>query len=333
MRRGEPPARWPWGRLAVVLILAACAPAPVANQPPVGAAHTELRELITDVTAATAFRYGASDDLGRPMGPLKIIWIPEVERFAAVYFFWNDEDRAFHVELGSSADLLDWTWEVELADQASQPTIAAASDGGYVVAWEQEPDPIRNVVEYFATWDDLRAGLPTRHFDVPITMPACGEGTPSIEAASSLRVDLSFHYHGDCERDRQAEGTTDWTTWRATPRPELDRALIELGVRGHIGDRDRITFRGTELTLIEGQLVLDDWSSWRTFLYDAESRSAELLRFRTHAGSLSVGNPSVSQIEIDGSPAILVTLYVFTEGSSGEEEGSLIFYRTLQDPK
>jgi hypothetical protein len=322
-----------WGPLGAAFVLAACAPAPAAGQIPVEAAHTELRELITDVTAATAYRYGSSDDLGRPMGPVKIIWIPEAERFAAVYFVWTDEDRAFHVELGTSADLLDWTWQVELASQASQPTIAAASDGGYVVAWEQEPDPIHNVVEFFATWDDLRAGLATRHFDVPITIQACGEGTPSIGAASSLRVDLSFHYHADCERDRQAEGTTDWTTWRATAQPNLDRALIELGVRGHIGDRDRITFRGHALTLVEGQLVLDDWSSWRTFLYDAESGSAEQLRFRTHAGSLSVGNPSISRIEIDGSQAILVTLFVFSEGSKGAEEGSLIFYRTLQNPE
>src|SRR5205823_7165676 len=227
------------------------------------AARAELRGLITDVTAATSYRYRAKDDQGREMGPLEVVWIPEASTFAGVYFTWSDSDEKFHLQLATSANLMDWTWRVELASQASQPSIEAASDGGYVVAWEQEPDPIHIVIESFASWKDLRAGVAKRRFDVPVTMPACGEGTPSIETASSQRVDLTFHYHADCERDLQARGSTDWTTWRATMRKDVDNALIDLGVVSHIGDRDSITFRGHDLTLLEGQRVIDDWSSWR----------------------------------------------------------------------
>ncbi len=179
---------------------------------------------------------------------MDVSWVPEAGRFAAVYFSWDDVDQTFHTHVATSTNLLDWTWEVELADQASQPSIAATSDGGYVVAWEQEPDPIHIVIASFDTWDDLRAGSIARRFDVPVTMPACGEGTPSIDAASRERVDLSFHYHGDCERDRQASGWTDWTTWQAVARPERDQALIDRGIEGHIGDRDTIAFRGHELS-------------------------------------------------------------------------------------
>jgi hypothetical protein len=316
---------------AALVLAAACAPAPAAAPVSIEAARAELRELITDVTKATAYRYKLTDDQGRSMGPTDITWIPEAERFAAVYFTWDDGDQAFHVHLATSDNLMDWTWEVELAYQASQPTIAAASGGGYVVAWEQEPDPIHMVIVSFATWDDLRAGAVERRFDVPVTMPACGEGTPSIDAASSERVNLSFHYHGDCERDRQAAGWTDWTTWQAVARPERDQALIDRGVAGHIGDRDTISFRGHDLMLIEGELVPGDWSSWRTFLYDAETGSAEELRFRTHAGSAAFSNPTIDPIEIGGREAILVTLYLFTEGAQGEEDEELLFYRTLPD--
>ncbi len=294
-------------------------------------ARAELSDLIADVTAATAYRYGLTDDQGRTMDTAKVIWIPEVRRFAAVYHSSIDGSETLHVELATSTDLMEWTWQVELAEMAAMPTIAAASDGGYVVAWEQGVDPIHTVVASFATWDDLSTGKVSRRFDVPVTMPACGEGTPSIDAASSTRVDLGFHYHGDCERDREASGTTDWTTWHAVARPERDQALVDLGVAGHIGDRDSISFRGYDLMLIEGQLILDDWSSWRTFLYDDETRSAELLRFQTHAGSTSLGNPTISFIEIGGRKAVLVTLYVFTEGSHGEEGGQLLLYRTLPD--
>ena len=165
--------------------------------------------------ASTAHRYRVLDNLGRWLGPTKVIWVPEAEAFAASYFTTSDADGRNHVQVATSTDLMNWTWRVELADQAAMPAIASSLDGGYVVAWEQEPDPIHMVIAYFPTWDDVLANSPTKRFEVPITMPACGEGTPSIEAASSERVDIGFHYHGDCERDRQAQGSTDWTTWQS----------------------------------------------------------------------------------------------------------------------
>ena len=315
--------------LGATAALAACAPAPEATPISVEAARTELLGLITDVTQATAYRYKLEDDQGRRMGPMDVLWIPEADTFAAVYFSWDDVDQAFHSHVATSTDLLNWNWEVELAHQASQPSIAAMSDGGYVVAWEQEPDPIHMVIASFASWDDLRAGAIERKFDVPITMPACGEGTPSIDAASRERVDLSFHYHADCERDRQASGWTDWTTWEAVARPERDQALIDRGVAGHIGDRDTISFRGYDLMLLEGERIPGDWSSWRTFIYDDETRGADEISFRTHAGSQAFSNASISEVRVDGQDAILVTLYLFTEGSRGGEDEELLFYRTL----
>ena len=56
--------------------------------------------------------------------------------------------------------------------------------------------------------------------------------------------DLGFHYHGDCERDREASGTTDATTWHAVALPERNATLIDIGVAGYVGDRDTISFRG-----------------------------------------------------------------------------------------
>jgi hypothetical protein len=314
-----------------MLLLASCAPGSTPSPGSIEAARAGLRDLITDVTAATAYRCQLADDRGRSMGPTAIIWVPEAGRFAAVYFTLDDGDQAFHVQLATSADLMEWTWVVELADLASQPTIAAASDGGYVVAWEQEPDPIHIVIASFATWDDLRAGNVGRRFDVPVTMPACGEGTPSIDAASGTRVDLGFHYHADCERDREASGSTDWTTWQAVARPERDKALIDLGVAGHIGDRDTIAFGGHTLMFIDGQLVLDDFGSWRTFLYDDETRSAELLNFRTHKGSKAFSSLTVGQVTIGGQEAILVTMFLMGDGTPSPEDGTLVYYRTLPD--
>jgi hypothetical protein len=294
----------------------------------VDSARTELVDLIVDVEASTAHRYRVTDNLGRWLGPTKIVWIPEASTFAASYFTTSDDGHD-RVQVATSTDLMNWTWRVELADQAAMPAIASSTDGGYVLAWEQEPDPIHMVIAYFSTWEDVLAGSETKRFEIPITMPACGEGTPSIEAASSERVDLGFHYHGDCERDRQAGGSSNWTSWQSTPRPALDEALASLGVDGHLGDRDTVSYHGHDLMLIEGQRVLDDWSSWRTFIYDAETNVAEQIDFRTHAGSVSLANPSITEVEINGRAAMVVTLYIFTEGARGNEDGELIYYRYL----
>ena len=306
-------------------------PSPQASPVPIQAARAELRELITDITAATAYHYRISDDQGRWMDTVKVIWVPQANRFAAVYHTWDEPAGPFRVRLATSTDLMHWTSEVALGSQASQPTIAAASDGGYVVAWEQEPDPIHIVIESFATWDDLLAAKPSRHLDVPVTTQACGEGTPSITAASSTRVDLGFHYHAACQSDREAQGSTDWTAWTATPRPDIDVALMAQGVQGHIGDRDTISFRGHDLMLIEGQMTMDDPSSWRTCLYDDETRTAEVLDFRSHVGSRAFMNPTIEQVPINGHDALLLTLYLPSEGARGAEHGPLLYYRTLPD--
>ena len=156
------------------------------------------------------------------------------------------------------------------------------------------------------------------------------KGTPSIDTASRARVELSFHYHGDCERatDRRRAGQTG-PRGRRCARPERDQALIDRGIEGHIGDEDTITFRGHEQMLLEGERVPGDYSSWRMFLYDDVTRLADEVSFKTHAGSKAFSNASISQVRIDGQDAILVTLYLFTEGSRGGEDEELIFYRTL----
>jgi hypothetical protein len=318
--------------LAVLTItLVGCGSPSAFASPTAAEARAELRRLVEDVTTATASRYGLTDDRGNVMDGAKVIAIPEAGAFGAVYHTWSASDAAFHVHLATSTDLIQWTWRREFGREASQPTIAAASDGGYVLAWEQQPDPIHLVIAYYASWDDLVAARSARRIDPPVSTPACGEGTPSIESATRGRVEVAFHYHADCTRDREAGGSTDWTTWQASTRPALDQALLDIGVMGSHGDRDRITFRGHDFTLIEGQLVQDDWKTFRVSLYDDASGRAELLDPRTHAGSTAFANPTIGQVEIDGHQAIVVTLFIPQEGARGHESGELIYYRTIPD--
>jgi len=65
------------------------------------------------------------------------------------------------------------------------------------------------------------------------------------------------------------------------------------------------------------------------FLYDYQTQTTDLLNIPTDAGSISFGNPTIEQVEIGGHRALVMTLFVFLDGSVANENGSLVYYRTL----
>jgi hypothetical protein len=222
--------------IALLATAAGCAvaptPAPAPSIAPSMRPAAELRGLIEDVTAATAYRYNARDNAGHTLDTAKIIWVPEADAFAAVYHSASNSDAALHVHLATSKDLMTWEWRAELAPEASQPTIKAASDGGYVVAWDPttvEDSYTAPVFDYYATWKDLLAVRPTKTFPVQLSLSTCGEGTTNLYSASSKLLDVGFHLYANCEVDREGRGTTDWTTWTATRNQRLDDAILEFG--------------------------------------------------------------------------------------------------------
>jgi len=228
--------------------------------------------------------------------------------------------------------LFTWDEQQDYSVGGSQPSLARTPSGRYVLAWEQEPDPIHLALIEFATWTDLvTGGGAPRFMDLPVTMPGCGEGTPDNTRATDDRVELTFHQHAECERDLQASGSTDWTEWRADPDPDLDASLGAAGVTGHIGDRTSFAYRGRRFVIIEGETVPGDWASWRLHLYDPAAGTVEPLDIRTDGGSRAFSNPSVEVVTIDGQQSLLVTMYLFTEGAAPGEDGTLLYYRTIPD--
>ena len=93
-----------------------------------GGPRPDLLALIEDVGAATASRYGATDDRGNELDTLKIISSPDDEEFVGVYHSYR-VGGGFSVHLATSTDLMTWTWRATLARQASMPTIAPTSEG------------------------------------------------------------------------------------------------------------------------------------------------------------------------------------------------------------
>lgn len=293
-------------------------------------ARAALKALIENVTAANGKKYNAKDNVGHSMDCAKIIANPEGGFIAVYHTYVNGEAK---VNLASSTDLLNWTWIRELAGSntgsASQPTIKVASDGGFVMAWEQEPSNHLKFV-YFKNWTDLRNGAVNKSYEAARTLSSCAEGTPNLYAASSTRLDVGFHYYRNCDVDRQARGTlTNFNSWTASAQSNFDNALLYWGVAGNIGDRDGyLNYQGYNFGLIEGQFKKGDFGSWRTFIYDYSTGNAEQLNIHTNGGSTAFANPTFTALTFNGQNVIVVTLFVPSEGAASGEAGELIYYRT-----
>ena len=347
--------RLPIGRviLATAMLAAGCVRA--TTGPSIDDTRAELLGYVEDITAADGYRYDAVDDRGHGLGASKIIPLEAQGLYAIVYFWWDETYDGWTVSLATSTDLLNWSWRVDLGEYASQPYIAPASDGGYVVAWEQEPptqDQSHVRLLYYSSWNDLLAAAPSKMFDAERQLSPCAEGTPNIYAASSARVDFGFHYYADCETDREARGTSDWVSWEATTEVLLDRGVLFQGYRGSIGDRDTIVFRGYPFTFLEAQFVQNDWRTFRVLLYDEGIGASDPLSRRypdvplggpypemaptppsthvflhTHRGSFAFTNFSVTEVTYQGRPTIVVTVFIPQEGAAPGEVGGLIYYR------
>jgi hypothetical protein len=155
-----------------------------------------------------------------------------------------------------------WDHRVVIDQPATQPTIAAAGDGGLLIAAEFNGGHGGQLrIRYWPTLDELLAGRPTREFLAPRTLSAGNEGTPSIRQlrldadVDASRIELGLHYHRDCQVDRQPCGTlTGFRAWTTATDPELDvaveRAAAAPGeqIGGNIGDRDHLRYRAGTMT-------------------------------------------------------------------------------------
>ncbi|MET8678703.1 hypothetical protein ABZW18_14270 [Streptomyces sp. NPDC004647] len=323
------------GLLAVLLVLtgaglAVLRPADAALRPS-DADRGALRGLVEEVTAARGHRYGAVDGTGRRMDAAKIVQAAD-GRYLAVYHSRLGDGR-FHAAVATSQDLLHWHRRHDFGPGSSQPTLAQGPDGGFVLAWEQDPYN-HFAVRHYPGAAALLAGRADRSHDAPRTLSSCSEGTPAISEIRGPRaavVELTGHYRADCGTDRELRATlSGFTTWQTRPDRRLDTALLAHGTGGNIGDRDLLHYRGSALLLIEGQRREGDFGSWGTYVYDPAAGGADRARIRTHAGSTAFANPSATLLTApDGRPSLLVSVFIPREGAAPGETGQLLYYVTL----
>ncbi|MFI7343290.1 hypothetical protein ACIBUY_35740 [Streptomyces sp. NPDC050085] len=302
-----------------------------ADADPASTATARFAALAASVTEADGHRYGVTDDTGRTMDAAQIVQSAEGGHgtYLAVYHTMLPDGR-FHAAVATSADLVHWQRRHDFGPGSSQPALAADGRGGYVLAYEKDPDN-HIAVRGYAGLRALLAGRAARSFDAPRTLSRCAEGTPAITAVHGDTVELTGHYRADCDTDRQLTATLrDFTTWHATPDHRLDRAIEAYGNTGNIGDRAPLRLAGRPLVLIEGQRLREDFSSWSTYAYDPASGRADRVALRTRGGSTSFANPSATVLtDPGGHRALLVSLFIPAEGAARGEAGQLVYWREL----
>ena len=310
----------------LVLLLLICS---ISNSQTLSdSSRAKLHGFLDSVQTADVYQYDTKDNLDQSMDCAKIIANPNGGFIAVYHHYSSSQPQVF---LATSSDFLTWNIEVVLASNASQPAIAESVDGGYVVAWEQEPSNHLKVA-YYSDLANLFTSNAAATYDIDRTLSDCAEGTPNIYYASNAEINIGFHYFQNCTVDRQARGIlSNFNSWNCETLSNFDNSLLYWGVAGNIGDRDAFVYDGYDFGVIEGQYINGDFGSWRSFIFDYQTNNAEPLDIVTHNGSTAFANPTVSMMEIDERLAIVTTLFLPSEGAANGEAGELMYYRFLED--
>ena len=267
--------------------------------------NLSIQTVLGDVVGSTGHRYGLTDSAGNRMDTVKIIPSP-AGGYLGVYHTGNS------VHLATSTDLLTWVFRRTLDPQASQPTIRALPTGGFLTAVEYNNQAGSDGLlrfRHYANLSALLAGTANRERTIPRSLSPCNEGTPNIYSVSLTPdidhsiIDVGFHYHRNCDVDRQARGRlTNFTSWAAAADTGSDDRLTAAAaaqgrvVNGNIGDRDTEMFDNTRYTVHELQYVKGDFGSWRLYLHNWQTGTATYVPVTTHGGSNAFANPTVTVI-------------------------------------
>lgn len=299
------------------------------------AADTErLIGALTDVEHSLAHRYQAKDDKGRSLDCLNPCQ-GQSGNLLGVYHYMDE--GVFRLALGESDDGLHWRRVRLLDSRASQGQLYPLADGQFLLASEKDaPNSCWIRLTEYADLTALRSGEPSRSIDLERSLAPTAEGTPMVDRIGREEgrdvIDLRMHYYRQAQVDRLARGQlVDFEQWTATPDDALNQQFSKLDAHGNFGSRDLLQWSGGEHSLQEIQLRPRDWAAWRVWLCERDGQPIRRLDFRTHGGSRSFANPHAERVKFDGQePAILVTLFLPSEGAAPGEAGELLYL--VRDP-
>jgi len=322
---------------------------------------TNVANYFSDVSSATASRFGTVDNLGNQFGCASIIEMSgQSYKYAAVYH--SDVSGYFSVHLGVSNDLINWTYVRTLLSNASMPRIVQVSGSSWLLIIHEQwggssGSPwCRIGHELFYDFNDLLAGTIRSSWVAPQFSSYNHDGTPSVYNASLALsggwyvVNGQYGFHsleGGGFRDINSVTTTTdlfspagTASTSASSATAYNSVLNAAGSIGSIGDRDTLQTTTARYNLQEGNLSAPDvWADWRVWLYTfgdtlsypTGTGTAAQLSLTTPGGSTSFGNPRINVVNSpSGSGTSLVVTYtIFSQGAAPGEAGTVVYYYDL----
>lgn len=301
-----------------------------------GDATEELIKQLESVSSANIRGYQLKSNQGRGMDCLKVFQ-PEGAGFRGQYFgvYHHLHEGVFSIHLAKSDNLLNWQDITSLDEHASQATIFPCKEGRFLLACEKDaPNSCWIRLRDYENLAHLLGGAHSREVDLPRSIAPTAEGTPSFESVKigkkgidQSEIQLRFHYFKKVRVDQLAAGTlTDFKHWQATPSEAINKAFIEKGWNGNLGDRDSFMWGDKHFYLQETQKKRGDWSSWRINLCDERGMPIQTLDFKTDSHSKAFANPNATWVfDSTGQKKLIITSFLPSEGNSAKEAGTLLY--------
>lgn len=290
----------------------------------------------------------------------------QAHKYAAVYHtpYTVSGETRYKVNLAVSDDLITWTYVGLVADNADMPKISLATGSSWVVVtYEQwqgsgypSSQPSRVAFKLFYDFSNLMSLTAGSTYVMPGYVSNLN-GTPSFYELHlaqyngwySVDGQYGFHYW-DGTRDVNAVTTilkmfdpTGAASAYPSTATAYNNLFISNGVTGNIGDRDTLITTSNRYNIQEGNIgqPAGSFDKWRLFLY----KFSESTNYPDGSGTVtaltpqtanstpqhptvSFGNPRINVVDRpDGSgKAIVISYFIFGEGTTADEPGSLLYY-------
>src|SRR5271163_2332148 len=279
------------------------------------------------------------------LAPLKVVPTNDPEHPYLGVFHDQINATRFATYLGYSTNLRTWHTLGRIHSPASQPDIRILADDSVLYAEEYNPSGRPNVrIQYYgnAGSTGLQALManpavaPTAAMTMPGTPLAKADGTPEFGrirysgAIASSNAEITHHYYYRGQRDLEALGTlTNFNNWSSSADTVINDLVTNAGGDGKIGDREIFEVGSQVYEVVEAQVhpaSADDYGSWRLFLINRTTSAIQQLNPALAGGAQSLGNPTVSFVNLpDGAPALVFTCFVFGANNGTTSPGGHIF--------
>jgi hypothetical protein len=313
---------------------------------------------------AAAVRYDLKDNTGNHMQCLSVIDMTgQAYKYAAVYHtpYLVTGGYRYKVNLAISNDLMNWIWQRTLLDNADMPKFMKVTNGEWIILtheqWMNEGPggdsrgPAQLGFKLFHNYADLLNGTIRKSWVAGQHVTNLN-GTPNFYDARivydglnpSVEAICGFHFwdgyrdavgHATVTKLFHPGGGTSWSPMTAT---NYNNLFINAGVTGNIGQRATLSTSNGRYTIQEGNVgdPASSWDKWRVWLYSHDddqlypTGNGSILQLapQTHKGSSSFGNPNLDLVKDPNGigQAIVVSYFIFGEGSAPGEAGSLLYY-------